>query len=308
MTRPLRLALIGIGKIARDQHLPAIAGDRRLELAATVDPKGGTDGVPNFATLASLLASGTEIDAVSLATPAGGRRALATEALAAGLHVMLEKPPAGTLSEVEDMARLAEQAGKVLFTSWHSRAAPFVEAARLWLAGRTVRGIRITWREDVRRWHPGQEWLFGTGGFGCFDPGINALSIATQILPDPLFVTAADMFVPAGRDQPIAAALTVSTGQAVGTVDFDIRQAGPQTWDIEVETDAGLLALREGGAVIERPGAVPERAPSREYPALYARFAALVDAGRPDVDIRPLRLVADALLVGRRVTVEPFIF
>lgn len=308
MANPIRLALVGVGKIARDQHVPAIRGENRFVLVATVDPKGGLPDLPTYTSLEALLASDDRPDAVSLATPAAGRRDLVAKALAAGLHVMIEKPPAATLSEVDDMAQLAEKAGRVLFTSWHSRGAPFVPAARDWLRERTVQGLRINWREDVRHWHPGQEWLFGPGGFGCFDPGINALSIATLILPDPLFIEAAALSVPQGRDQPIAASIKVRTGGATGQIEFDIRQTGPQTWDIEVDTDAGTLALREGGAVIERPGAAPERAESREYPSLYAHFFELIASGTADVDARPLRLVADAFLVAGRTTVEPFVF
>ena len=308
MAEPIKLALVGVGKIARDQHLPAINGEGRFTLAATVDPKGGVDGTPGFTSLDALLASDTKVDAVSLATPAHGRRDLVATAMGAGLHVMLEKPPAATLSEVDDMAALAAKAGRVLFTSWHSRGAPFVRAARDWLAGKAVTALRINWREDVRHWHPGQEWLFGPGGFGCFDPGINALSIVTAILPDPLFIETAALQVPEGRDQPIAASLTARTGTAKGQIEFDIRQTGPQTWDIEIDTDAGTLALREGGAVIERPGSAPERGQSREYPSLYAHYAELIASGKPEVDARPLRLVADAFLVAGRTTIEAFRF
>ena len=45
---------------------------------------------------------------------------------------------------------------------------------------------------------------------------------------------------------------------------------------------------------------------SAEYPALYARFDALLRAGESDVDAAPLRLVADAFMLGRRLEVEPF--
>ena len=308
MPEAVKLALVGVGKIARDQHLPAIAGERRFALTATVDPKGGVPDVPSFHDLDALLASGTKVDAVSLATPAAGRRDLVAKALAAGLHVMIEKPPAATLSEVDDMAGLADRAGRVLFTSWHSRGAPFVNTARDWLAGRTVTGLRITWKEDVRHWHPGQEWLFGPGGFGCFDPGINALSLATLILPDPLFVEAAALQVPEGRDQPIAASIKARTGNATGQIEFDIRQQGQPTWDIEGHPDGRTLALRDGGAMIERPGVPPQHAEPREYQSLYAHFADLIGNGTADVDARPLRLVADVLLVAGRTIVEPFAF
>lgn len=308
MADRIRLGLVGVGKIARDQHIPAIRGEDRFEFAATADHKGGVDGLPAFGSLDEMIANGPKLDAVSLATPAQGRGELVAQAAAAGLHVMIEKPPAATLSEVDDMAALAARAGVVFFTSWHSRAAPFVEDARAWLADRKVTGLRITWREDVRKWHPGQEWLFGPGGFGCFDPGINALSIATRILPDPLFVTAAALEVPDGRDQPISAVMTTRTNGHEGRIEFDIRGDGPQVWDIEVDTDAGTLALREGGGVVERPGHEPERRELREYAGLYARYADLIGRRESDVDARPLRLVADAFLVAGRKRVESFEF
>ena len=42
--------------------------------------------------------------------------------------------------------------------------------------------MRIDWRESVRKWHPGQEWVWEPGGFGVCDPGINAMSIFTEIM------------------------------------------------------------------------------------------------------------------------------
>jgi D-galactose 1-dehydrogenase len=45
-----------------------------------------------------------------------------------------------------------------------------------------------------------------------------------------------------------------------------------------------------------------------EYPALYARMARLVAEGASDVDLSPLVHVADAMLLGRRITTEPFDF
>jgi len=41
-----------------------------------------------------------------------------------------------------------------------------------------------------------------------------------------------------------------------------------------------------------------------EYPDIYAKFVDLIDERRSLVDVAPLRLVADCLLVGRRTTVD----
>ena len=208
---PIRLALIGIGKIARDQHLPAIAGDPAFELVAAVSRNARVEGVANFRDLGALIASGLAVDAVSLCTPPQGRHLLAAQALAAGWHVMLEKPPGVTPAEVRGLV----PGKRTLFASWHSREAAGVAPARAWLAGRRVRAARIDWREDIRRWHPGQDWILEAAGMGVFDPGINALSILTAILPGPVRVTAARLAVPVNRSAPIAASLALVCGEAV---------------------------------------------------------------------------------------------
>ncbi len=304
----IRLGLVGIGKIARDQHLPALASDDRFVLAATASRNATLDQIPGHADITAMLEGGHALDAVSLCTPPDGRHAQALAAIDAGLHVMLEKPPAATLSEIAALAERARARGVTLFTTWHSREAAGVGPAREWLAGKRIDAVRIAWREDIRRWHPGQEWILAPGGFGVFDPGINALSIATAILPDPLLLESAWMDVPEGRASPLAAGLTMRSGAAQVTAAFDFLQTGPQTWDIEVDTDAGMLRLRMGGSILQLPDAAEMQAPDREYARLYARFAELVAAGESDVDIRPIQIVADAFLLAERRMTAPFAF
>ena len=304
----IRLGLVGFGKIARDQHLPALESDERYELVACASRDAYVDGVPGHRDVPALIAGGHRLDAVSVCTPPGGRYEQARAAMDAGLHVMLEKPPAATLSEIADLERLAAAKGVSLFTTWHSREAAAVAPAREWLADKQIDAVRITWKEDIRRWHPGQEWILQAGGFGVFDPGINALSIATVILPEPLRLTKARMEVPEGRAAPLAATLEMRSGTAIAIAEFDFLQTGPQIWDIEVDTDAGTLRLTMGGSILHLPGEAPREAPDREYAALYARFAGLIAAGRSDVDTRPLALVADAFLLAERRVTEPFAF
>ncbi len=305
--RPVRIAVVGLGKIACDQHLSAIAADDRFQLSASVDPKEpGLPGVPHFSDLAALLADGPALDAVVLCTPPQVRHELASQALTRGLHVFLEKPPGITLSEVEILREQAAKMGVSMLAGWHSRFAPGVEPARLWLAARQIARVSIVWREDVRVWHPGQAWIWEPGGLGVFDPGINALSILTQLLPNPICVTQATLMFPANCAAPIAAIVGFrDTAGTEITADFDFRQTGPQSWDIAVETDAGGLTLAAGGAVLSLPSGT-RRMQEREYPCLYRHFADLIRTGCSDVDVGPLRLVADAFLRGRRETVEAF--
>ena len=307
MPTPIRIAIVGLGKIARDQHIPVIARNSNFQLVATVSPRGdGIDAKPHYRSLAALLAEGPKIDAVALCTPPQVRYEIAAEALGHGLHVFLEKPPGATLSEVVALEDLASTSGATLFASWHSRYAAGVEPARAWLKDRRIDAVTITWREDVRIWHPGQAWIWEAGGLGVFDPGVNALSIVTRILPRPVFLQTATLSYPANRAAPIAAELKLrDTAGSPIVMDLDWRQTGPQTWDIVVETDAGVCKLSLGGSVLDLPSGTTKD-DDVEYVGLYARFADLIARHASDVDLAPMRLVADAVLRGDRKMVEAF--
>lgn len=303
----IRTAIIGFGKIARDQHVPSIAADPRFELVAVSTRSGDPGlGLPCFAEPADLFAGMAGIlGAVAICTPPIVRHAIAKAALEAGLHVLLEKPPAATLGELENLGTAAAARGRTLFAAWHSQHAASVPAAATLLAGKRVTGLDIAWREDVRKWHPGQEWIWAPGGFGVFDPGINALSIATRILPEPLFVREAELLVPANKQAPIAARLAFAEPAFGARMDW--RHTEQEEWTIRIATEDGMaIELRDGGARLLVGGAErPVESPG-EYSTLYSRFAELIAAGESDVDREPLRIVADAFLVGRRHQVEPF--
>lgn len=310
---PVKLAIVGVGKIARDQHLPVIAASPDFELVAAASRSTAVEGVRSFTSLAELLDACPEVEAVSLCTPPMGRAHDARLAIGRGVHVLLEKPPAATLSEVDDLARRADAAGVTLFASWHSRFAPAVEAARDWLKGRSVRSARITWKEDVRVWHPGQDWIFVAGGMGVFDPGINALSIVTHILPEVFALRSARLTFPKNRQAPIAADLAFEDAAGAPiAAEFDFLKTGDQYWNIEVETDGGRLVLSKGGAEMTvnggAAGPTGEHGPHAEYAPLYAHFARLIAERRSDVDVAPFRHVADAFMLGERVEGPAFDF
>ncbi|MFC0809368.1 Gfo/Idh/MocA family protein [Ensifer sp. P24N7] len=304
---PINIAIVGVGKIVRDQHLPALAKNADYRLIAAASRHGTVDGIDNFKSIEAMLEAVPGVEAVSLCMPPQYRYEAARTALAAGKHVFLEKPPGATLSEVADLEALADEKGVSLFASWHSRYAPAVEAAKTFLASTAIRNVRIIWKEDVRHWHPNQEWIWAAGGLGVFDPGINALSIMTHILPRPVFITSATLEFPENRDAPIAATIAFSDAEKLDVAaEFDWRQTGKQSWDIVAETDAGEMVLSEGGAKLAINGKIVHEEPEQEYPMLYRRFAEIIKAGRSDVDLAPLRHVADAFMLGRRKFVEAF--
>lgn len=308
------LALVGIGKIATDQHVPALVASLDFRLVATVSLDGSVEGVPSYRTIADMLTAHPEVAAVSFSVPPMPRFRLAEEALTGGRHVMLEKPPGATLAECHRLEAIAREKEVALYASWHSREAASVARARAWLADRRIDAVRLIWKEDVRRWHPGQTWIFEPGGLGVFDPTINAFSILTRILPVPFHLTEATLMVPENAQAPIAAELRFHLpGGAPMTADLDFLQEGEQIWRIEVETDGGPLILADGGgsltvagAAVGDAGAGDNATLAGEYPRLYANFANLIAARAIDMDLTPMVHVADAYLIGRRVSVAAF--
>lgn len=301
-----RIALVGIGKIARDQHVPTLTASSDFELVAAVTGHEPPAGVPGFRTITEMMAAMPDVQAVSICTPPRGRLAIVTEALAHGLDVMIEKPPAATLCEAERFTVLAREAGKVFYATWHSREAAAVEPARAWLAERTIKRVAVNWKEDVRVWHPGQEWIWEPG-IGVFDPGINALSVISHILPRPFMLERAELRFPSNRQAPIAASLSFEDSAGVPiAVEFDFDQRGPQTWDIDVETDRGQLKLSMGASKMAVDGVAVNVGEEPEYTRLYRHFARLLANRESDADLTPFRLVSDAYLLGRRIEVQPF--
>ncbi|MBL8266580.1 Gfo/Idh/MocA family protein, partial [Steroidobacter sp.] len=106
---PIKLAIVGLGKIARDQHLPALASNPNYKLVAVASPNNKLDGVPSYPDLETALREQPEIEAVSLCCTPQVRYEIARFALEQNLHVMLEKPPGATLNEVAALVDLAQQ-------------------------------------------------------------------------------------------------------------------------------------------------------------------------------------------------------
>ena len=98
MTEQVAIGIAGVGKIARDQHLPAIAGHSGFKLIAGASRNARIDGVHNYQNVEDMLAAEPLLQAVSLCAPPQVRFSQARAALEAGKHVMLEKPPGASVT------------------------------------------------------------------------------------------------------------------------------------------------------------------------------------------------------------------
>ena len=304
--RPIRVAIIGYGKIAADQHVPAIQANPRFELAAT-SSRSGQGVAQTFTDWRELIRHVDGLEAVAITTPPEPRYDIARECILSGFHCLLEKPPTAGMAEIADLDCLAQAKDVTLFTTWHAQHHATVQAAARALAGKRIKSMIIHWHEDVRKWHPGQQWIWQPGGFGVFDPGINAFSIATRIFPGGLFVKSAELLVPMNAQTPIAAEVVFASPEADGplTASLDWRRSEGEEWTITVETTDGThVRLEAGGSKVIVDGNSSDDGGVGEYPDIYETFVDLIDRRRSLVDVAPLRLVADCLLVGSRRQVD----
>lgn len=306
-----KIAIIGIGKISQDQHLPVIDKSKDFVLAACVSTRGiGHRDVPVFRTPAELYKAMPEVEIVSICTPPGVRHAYVRDAIDAGKDVLLEKPPTQTIAEFNDLVTYGAIKGSLLFQTWHSRYNEAVDATRKILRKEGVASVRIDWRESVRKWHPGQDWVWEVGGFGVCDPGINAMSIFTEIMPFPVFVESSRLKFPSNKQTPVDVEIVFKSAekhQPKMSAGFNWLEESGEIWTIAIETQKGTqLKLEKGGTVLVVNGKQTIANPSEEYEAIYDRFAKLLKKGKSEMDGSPLLLISDAFFVGARENVEEF--
>lgn len=297
-----RIGIVGYGAIARGEHVPCIRANSDFELAGVVSrvPPPDTD-LPVYADLPSILAE-ARLDAVALCTPPGIRLDVARRVIDAGIGLLLEKPPASTLGAAQVIIGAAAKQNTVLFATWHSQLNLAVEQARTLLAEDPPVNIRVLWNEDVYAHHAGQEWIWQAGGFGVFDAGINALSVLTRILPEPLIVAGGQMTMGPGGQTPILVRFEARSGDAIGELEFDWTAKAPLR-EIHIVTRSGrVLAMPNSGRHLIVDGVTVVEDGRLEYPRMYERFAELLRTGQSQADLEPLRIVADAFATLHRLS------
>jgi len=300
--------LVGLGQIAQKQHLPALAANPDFELVAAASLMGEVAGIPVYRDHHAMLAAHPEIEAVVICTPPRARRQIAVDALMAGKHVMLEKPPAATLGEFWHIAAIAKAQNRVLHATWHSQYNDAVDRMRDLLAGQSIAALHMDWKENFHQFHPGQNWIWEPAGFGVFDMAINGLSVMSRIFDPVPFVLAAELRVPSNAVTPIAAEIRFGLGDGAAplTASFDWDWQADPLRQLSVTTGAGqVLELTESGRRLTVDGTMLVDGDRQEYRNIYRHFATLVRDGTSSLDVVPLQLVADSLLAGKSVAVGP---
>ncbi len=237
-TPKLRVGVIGLG-MGR-AHIKGWQEHPNVEVVAIADPdavrldKVGTEfGVAGRYASAEAMLAAEQLDVVSVCTPNKFHKELTLAALAAGCHVLCEKPMAMNAVEGRAMLDAAQAAGKRLMINFSYR---FSAASRA-LKTQVDAGLfgdfyygRSVWHR--RRGMPGFGGWFGTkalaGGGPLIDLGVHRLDLALWLMgyPQPTWVMGSTY-------NPIASALA--------------QQAG-KTFDVE-DLAAGFIRFENGATL-----------------------------------------------------------
>jgi predicted dehydrogenase len=194
MSTTIRVGLIGAGMIGR-LRARAVARVPGMRLVAVADAReelarqaaGGVPGVRIFGD-GMELAQWSEVDAVILSTPPGSHAPLGLACLAAGKHLLCEKPLATSVAACEALVAAAAKAGVRLATGFNLR---YTRAAKL--ARQLVEAGAIGELDHVRAFHGhggeefGHDWVHDakvTGGGTLMDNGIHVIDLTRWFLGD----------------------------------------------------------------------------------------------------------------------------
>ncbi|MFF9088264.1 Gfo/Idh/MocA family protein [Streptomyces sp. NPDC014991] len=200
-TAPVRVAVLGAASIAWRRVLPAMAACPDVEVVAVAsrDPRRARRFADRFGCAAvtgyEALLERTDVDAVYVPLPAALHRTWASRALAAGRHVLVEKPMATTAAEARELTALAERRGLVLRENFmflhHPRHRAATELLRDGRIGR-LRMLHASFcvpplsPDDIRYTHE-------LGGGALLDTGVYPLRTAVHFLGRRLRVTGATL-------------------------------------------------------------------------------------------------------------------
>jgi predicted dehydrogenase len=200
---PLRWGILGTGGIARDfaRDLAGVPG-ARLTAVGSRTPEAAArfaaavadqfTGVRPWGSWAQLVADDT-VDAVYVATPHPWHAEGALLAIAAGRHVLVEKPFTMDAAEAREVASAAREAGVVCLEAMWTRFLPHTRRLRELVADGAV-GDVVTVSADHGQWFAAdpRHRLFdpALGGGALLDLGIYGVSWASMLLGPPATVTA----------------------------------------------------------------------------------------------------------------------
>lgn len=311
---PLRWGVLGPGAIAADftdalhrhsgQRVVA-AGSRSAERATAF---AAAHGVERSHGSYEALVSDPDVDVVYIATPHSEHLEHALLAIAAGKHVLIEKPMAVTADEARRIVAAAREAGVFAMEAMWTRYLPQTDIIRRLLEDGALGDVRVVTADFGGRvpFDPsGRLWNPDLAGGALLDLGVYTVSWASFALGAPAGIIASGTLASTGVDEQVALVLSsASGGQAL--LSASLLAGTPSLATIcgtegRIETDSpfwgpsGLRVFRADGTLAAHwrdPYGRPHRDGMAYEAAALARFVA---EGRTESPLHPLAEAVDTL-------------
>ena len=290
------IAVVGVGRIASNYHLPAIGACEGVRLVGVVDIDEGRAqevasrfGYEHAFTDYRRVLEREDVDAVCLFTQYEARREVVVACAQAGKHVFTQKPLAGTAKEGEEMVAAAKQGGIRLVTSFMHNYFPETRVTkRLLDEGEVGPLVFMRQRNATRNSYEralelrGATWDIGPHGIGMIHHLTGARIVRVQAMMDVFNKPAEQRELRGGRAVDVLAVMnyTLSDGRLVAHEVQWTSEAGTLAWSSELFGEKGGILLRphtgEGLVAISRRAAAQkgDAAPAArgaggwEYPAV----------------------------------------
>ena len=317
MPKPLHVAFLGCGFITavHSRHLTKLRSEFVWSYASREAAKadeycrryGGVGKYPDY--LAAI--DDPRIDAVVIAVPPRFHLDLAVRALAAGKHLLVEKPAFLSMRDFETAAAARDRAGKVVLVGENDHYKPLAVTLRKLLAERAIGDMVFAHFTTIaKKFKPADDWRNDesmAGGDAFFEEGIHWLHIANSLGPA---ITGIQGYRPApsreGPDRRVKSMMVA--------FEYDNGAVGALYYSREVPSlfkgvrlsklfgRGGIITFESNGAfVLTRGGAWPHLIfpgfrDMRGYQAMYRDFARAIREGRePEMSLE--RAMADQRLM-----------
>ena len=337
--RPVRAAIIGTGAVAH-LHAQALALDPLAELVACSNRNAERReafadryAVPGrYETLEELLAA-ESVDVVHLCTPPDLHREQTLQAVAAGVHVVCEKPPALSLAELDDMQEACDEAGLAFAIIFQQRTGTGAAHVRDLLRSGALGRPLIAQCETL--WYRGTDYYAvdwrgrwdTEGGGTTLGHGIHQMDLLAHLLGDWQEISAQTWRLDRETDMEDASTATILFRNGVVATAVSSTLCPRETSHVRVDCERATIEVEhlyghatENWRITPAPVVPAEEAagwafpeedePSGHIPLIRETFRALRDGTvLPDVASsarRPLEIVtaiyASADAGGRRIT------
>jgi len=193
MSERFRFGILGTGNIA-NQFAAGVAGSKRCAVAAVGSRSEASakafaqkHGVANAHASYEALLADESVEAVYVSLPNSLHHEWTLKALAAGKHVLCEKPMSVTAAEAEAMFDAADKAGKLLVEAFMYRSHPlthaYIDAIRGGQIG-TVKLIRTSFCYHAKKTEGNVRFSTELAGGALMDIGCYCLSLSRLIAGD----------------------------------------------------------------------------------------------------------------------------